>query len=136
MAEVISDAVRTLLPDHLTTFERLAVLLLLHKRAPEELSATTIGEQTHMKDDLVSEALKGLIAGGLIRAGPGGQAWRFVPPAADVAEAVAALSVAYCEQRAAIVSHMSVNAIGRIRSGPRSDAVLFEYETKVDDDRD
>jgi hypothetical protein len=30
---------------------------------------------------------------------------------------VSALSIAYCEQRAAVVSHMSLNAIERIRSG-------------------
>lgn len=109
-----------LLRDQLTSFERLAVVLLLHKRAPGELSTDAIADQLQMRTELVDEALSGLAGGGLVEpAGTLPQAWRFsaVRPLSD---AVNALSIAYCEQHAAIVSHMSLNAIERIRSGPQT----------------
>lgn len=114
----IPDPVQRLLRDQLTSFERLAVVLLLHKRAPDELSADAIATLLQMKADLVGEALTGLAGGGLVEAGTQPQAWRFAAES-HLTEAVSALSTAYCEQRAAVVGQMSVNAIGRIRSSPQ-----------------
>jgi hypothetical protein len=115
----IPDPVRLLLRDQLTSFERLAVVLLLHKRAPDELSAQTIADQLQMRSDLVTEALTGLAGGGLVEAGTLPQAWRFAPTAVHLSDAVSALRKAYCEQRAAIAGQLSLNAIERIRSGPQ-----------------
>jgi len=112
----IPDPVRLLLRDQLTSFERLAVVLLLHKHAPHELSADSIADQLQMRSELVDEALAGLADGGLVETGTVPQAWRF--SATHLSDAVSALSAAYCEQRAAIVGELSVNAIERIRSKP------------------
>ncbi len=134
MGEVISDPVRLLLSDRLTTFERLAVLLFLHNCAPEELTAEAIAERLGMRSDLVDEAITGLVSCGLIQSAPGGVSWRFDTVTDEMSEAVGALSIAYCEQRAAVVNYMNVNAIGRIRSGPRGDTAFYANDPKLNDD--
>jgi DNA-binding GntR family transcriptional regulator len=117
----------------MTTFERLAVLLFLRERAPEEFGPQAISNRLHIHPDLVREALHGLEAKGLLCAA-GGDSFRFAPATPALADTVEAFVVAYREQSAAVLSTMSIYAIERIRSGPiRAFADSFVLGKRKDD---
>jgi DNA-binding IclR family transcriptional regulator len=117
MTEPFSELVRQLLREHMTSFERLEVLLFLHKHGAEPLSPQDIGNQLGMPPELVLEATAGLEASRLAQR-QGDARFRFAPATPALANAVEELAVAYREQSAAVMSAMSMYAIERIRSGP------------------
>jgi hypothetical protein len=115
---MLPDNVRNLLRDHLTSFECLELLLLLHRSAGEPAPVAALVRQTGIAADLVPTALAALEASQLIRRKPTEPvAFYFAPATHDLTRAVDDLQRLYGEQRAAIMSEMSINAIGRIRSG-------------------
>lgn len=115
--ESLSQPVRQLLREVMTTFERLEMLLLLHERAPAELSRKEIGDLSRIAPDLIADSLQGLTDHGLV-ARSGETGFRYAPATPDLAAVADALVVAYRDRRAAVLSAMSVDAIERIRSGP------------------
>src|SRR5690242_20450727 len=125
---MLPDNVRILLRDHLTSFESLELLLILHRRA-EPTSAEALAHQSGIATELVAAAVAALESGQLVRRGAGDPpTFRFAPATADLTRAVYDLKRLYRDQRAAVMSEMSINAIGRIRSGTLrafSDAFLF-----------
>jgi hypothetical protein len=118
MNEPFSEPVRLLLREHVTTFERLELLILLFRNKEQEWSVEQLCENLNMRRELAPDALAGLAAGGLVQHTADGGALRFSPATPALAAAVEELAVAYREESAAVVSAMSVNAIERIRSGP------------------
>jgi hypothetical protein len=130
-AEPFSEQVRFFLREHMTSFERLEVLLLLHGNPSEELTASDVARRLTIREELVAEALHGLAQGGLLGVRSG--AFRFAPATPALGTAVRALAIAYQDQRAAVLSTMSMNAIERIRSGPvRAFADSFVFKKKND----
>jgi hypothetical protein len=116
-AEDIPEDVRQLLRDHVTSFERLEVLLLL-EAAPEQIfDIVTVCERVRMPEDIIGAALDALAAGQLIEKVPTAPhpTYRFAP-GSPLRTAVHALTLSYDERRAAIMSIMSTNAIERLRS--------------------
>jgi hypothetical protein len=125
---MLPDDVRLLLRDHLTSFECLELLLVLHRRAAPA-SAESLSRDTGLAIELALPALAALESSQLIRrADTQPPTFRFAPATAAVARTVDHLERLYRDQRAAVMSEMSVNAIARIRSGTLrafSDAFLF-----------
>ncbi len=114
----ISEDVRALLREHLTSFERLEIVLLLRAYPGQDWDVAAVSERTRIPPELVLEALQGLEASGLIRAATRDpMPVRYGPTSVGLAEVMGGLEKAYHEQRAIVMSLMSVNAIERIRSG-------------------
>jgi hypothetical protein len=128
-SERLSDSVQTLLREHVTTFEQLEILLLLQAHPHDDWTAAAVGERTRIPEDISARALADFSGNGLIeqvRENPA--AYCFAPRTIQIRQAVADLAIAYHDQRALVMSTMSVNAIERIRSGTLrafSDAFLL-----------
>jgi hypothetical protein len=128
-SERLSDAVQTLLRERVMTFEQLEILLLMHAHPHDDWTAAAASEHTRIPEDLVDRALADFSGCGLIeqvRESPA--AYCFAPRTLRLRQAVADLAIAYRDQRALVMSTMSVNAIERIRSGTLrafSDAFLL-----------
>jgi predicted transcriptional regulator len=116
MNEPFPEPVRLLLREHVTTFERLELLMLLFRNNEREFEQ--LCESLNMRRELASEALAALEAAGLVQHNGNGDAFRFSPATPALAAAVEALDIAYRDESAAVVSAMSVNAIERIRRWP------------------
>src|SRR5262249_28741658 len=133
--EQLSDTVQVLLRDRVTTFEQLEILLLLQAHPHDHWTAAAAAERRRIPEDLVGRALADFSGSGLVeqvRENPAG--YCFAPRTTRLRQAVADLAVAYRDQRALVMSTMSVNAIERIRSGTLrafSDAFLLR---RKDDD--
>ena len=110
------QAVCNLLREHLTTFERVEILLLLHAQPDRPWTVRSVSEASRVPVDLAEEALRGLHASGLVHRDENA-VFRFGPDGADRVGAVEALAVLYREQRTSVMAFMSVSAIERIRSG-------------------
>jgi hypothetical protein len=125
---MLPENVRVLLRDHLTSFECLELLLILHGRA-EPTSTEALARQSGVAMELLMPALAALESSQLVRRGPTEPpTFRFGPATAEMTRAVDDLERLYRDQRAAVMSEMSINAINRIRSGTLrvfSDAFLF-----------
>lgn len=135
MADQLPQAVLLLLHERITTFEQLEIMLLLRAHPEKEWNAPTLSATTGIPIELTHESLMKLAAGGLLEpSGSGPIAFRFRPRQPDIGEAIDALALAYHEQRALVMSTMSMNAIERIRSGTiRAFADSFVLGKKKDD---
>jgi hypothetical protein len=135
MSDEIPENVRVLLREHLTSFERLEIVLLLHADPAQDWNVASISERTRIAREQVIEALQGLEASGLITGVAGKpDVIRYEPSHAGLAEAMKGLDQAYRERRAAVMSEMSINAIQRIRSGTmRAFADSFVFGRKKND---
>jgi hypothetical protein len=133
MSERLSEPVRLFLRGHMTSFERLEVLMFLSRNDTQAWSAEQTSERLSMSVELVRDALEGLESSGLVRR-LADSAFQFAPSTPALASAVAELAAAYREQSAAVMSAMSIYAIERIRSGPmRAFSDAFMLERKKDD---
>ena len=136
MSDVPED-VRALLREQVTSFEQLEVLLLLCHHAEREWSAKAIAGQTNIPEEIVWDALSKLQSSHLVeleKRMPESVA-RYAPISATLRAAVDLLAQAYQEQRAAIMSIMSTNAIERVRSGAIrtfSDAFVIKKKDRED----
>lgn len=125
---MLPDDVRALLRDHLTSFECLELLLLLHAQG-ESSSVASLSTLTGVSADRTSASLAALEWSQLVqRSVMEPLTYHFAPLTAGLRQTVDDLARLYRDQRAAIMSEMSINAIGRIRSESLrafTDAFLF-----------
>jgi hypothetical protein len=134
-SERLPDSVQALLRGHVTTFEQLEILLMLQAHPHDDWTAVAVSERTRIPEDLATRALADFSGSGLVeqvRENPA--AYCFAPRTTHLRQAVVDLAIAYRDQRALVMSTMSVNAIERIRSGTLrafSDAFLLR---RKDDD--
>ena len=135
MNEDVSQNVRTLLRERITSFELLEVLMFLHARPGEYWSATMLAGPVRLSEEEVHATLESLQAQQLAEMSPmqasGG--YRYAPHDAALASAVDELVQNLGERRAAILSLMSTNAIERVRSAASSafaDAFLLKGKPK------
>lgn len=128
-------SVRQLLREHLTSFEHLEILLLLHGQPLADWTPQSVCERIRMPPELAERVLVSLQSSELVRRAtrnPG--VFRFGPRLPASLDAVEALAALYRDQRAAVMSAMSVNAIERIRSGTmRAFADSFMLKKRNDD---
>jgi DNA-binding IclR family transcriptional regulator len=132
---MLPDDVRTLLRDHVTSFECLELLLILHSRS-EPGSAQALSGQAGIAIALATPALAALESSQLVRRDTTEPPnFRFAPATTALSRAVDDLERSYRDQRAAVMSEMSVNAIARIRSGTlRAFSDAFVFGKKKDPD--
>jgi hypothetical protein len=128
-SERLPDSVQLLLRDHVTTFEQLEILVILQAHPHDHWTGAAVGERARIPADLADRALAEFSGSGLVeqvRENPA--TYCFAPRTANLRQAAADLAIAYRDQRALVMSTMSVNAIERIRSGTLrafSDAFLL-----------
>jgi hypothetical protein len=115
---MLPDNVRNILRDHLTSFECLELLLLLYRRSGEPASLAALSRESGIGPDLALDALLSLESSQLVRRSLSEPTtFRYAAATAELGDAVADLERVYRDQHAAVMSEMSLNAIGRIRSG-------------------
>lgn len=114
---MLPDNLRALLRDHLTSFECLELLLFLHGHRGEPSSVESVSSLTGVSIDRTVATLAALEASQLVqRSVMEPLTYHFAPLTASLTQTVDDLARLYRDQRAAIMSEMSINAIGRIRS--------------------
>jgi hypothetical protein len=113
------EAVKALLRDHVTSFEKLEVLLLLSGEPHQAWTTASLSSRVHVPEDLIVEALDALQRSRLVgsTAGAGQRVVRYAPATAELAHAARELLRVFPDQRAAIIGFMNANAIERVRSG-------------------
>jgi DNA-binding GntR family transcriptional regulator len=133
--EDLPAEVRALIRDHLETYERLEILLLLHRHGGETCTTDWVVEQLKLGTTPAAEALDALAQRGLLRRVPGPPAgFRFAPGNAQLAAATEHLAATYGEQRLEVVKYMSSCAIERMRTAAlRTFADAFVFKKKDDE---
>jgi DNA-binding MarR family transcriptional regulator len=133
--DAIPQAVQELLQQHLTSFEHLEVLLLLHAHAQEDWDVASVSERTRLAPEIVEKVLASLESSELIRRRTRNRnLFRLGPRLPESMDAVEQLAALYRERRAAIMSLMSMQAIERIRSGGlKMFADSFVFKKRNDD---
>jgi len=131
----IPQAVLALLRERVTSFEHLEVLMLLHAHPHEDWTVVAVSERTRIAAELAGQVLQELESNDLIRRTTRNHTlFRFGPRLPESMDAVEALARLYREQRALVMSTMSVQAIERIRSATmRAFADSFVLKRRNDD---
>ncbi len=114
-----SASLRDFLHRFVSSYDELAVLLLLAGSAERDYSRRELSFALETSLENVDSALAGLVHGdALVGVSPlGGDArYRYRPVDAAVAASVAELQLAYAERRLEVVQMMSANALDRVRS--------------------
>jgi len=126
--------VRQLLSEHVTGYELLEALLLLHRDSRQLSTVEQLGAELRIDTGSMATALAELAEHGLLerRSGPP-VSYRYAPAQTALAAAVDRLAQLYTEQRLEIIRQMSANAIERLRSSAArsfSDAFLLRGRGK------
>lgn len=114
----LPEDVRTLLHEHIESYEQLEVLLLLRRERYEAWTVAGLAARLHIREELVGSALDGLKAGGLVAATVAAPAPRFAyrPASSGLDAAAGRLDREYAERPIRIIQLMSANAIERVRT--------------------
>lgn len=116
MTTPLPPDVEQLLDNYLCDFEHLEIALFLRANSLRDWTAAELAAALPMTEELLVRALSELHSGGLIASrGEGVVQYRYAPRTAELNAALVALSSIYAENRVAVVSRMSVNAINRIK---------------------
>jgi hypothetical protein len=135
MSDEISEAVKALLREHVTSFEKLELLLLLSGEPQQAWTIASLSSRVRVLEDLIVEALDALQRSRLVTSAVecGQRVARYAPATAELANAARELFRIFPEQRAAIIVFMNANAIERVRSGAIrtfADAFIIRKEGK------
>jgi hypothetical protein len=119
MTEEFPESVKALLREHVTSFEKLELILLLAGQPQQAWTIASLSSRVHVPEDLIVEALDALERARLVGSTiEGGQRLvRHAPATAELAHAACELLRIFPELRAAIIVFMNANAIERVRSG-------------------
>src|SRR5689334_12904068 len=102
---MLPDNVRHFLRDHLTSFECLELLLLLHRRGGESASLAVLSRESGIGTDLALAALVALESSQLVRRSlTEPTTFRYAAATALLGQAVEDLERVYRDQRAAVMS--------------------------------
>jgi hypothetical protein len=132
----LDPAIRRLLSEHVTSYEQLEALLLLHATPAQARSAEEVAAALRITVAGVAGALKELGEHRLLvaqGASAAAQRWRYAPADGSLATSVDKLAQAYAGQRLEVVKQMSTNAIERLRSSAArtfADAFLLRGKRK------
>jgi hypothetical protein len=141
----LPEDVRSLLHEHIESYEQLEVLLLLRRERYEAWTPEALATRLHVAEPLITPALTTLKAAGLVTAdagsGSAGQPSRYSyrPASSGLDATVAILDREYAERPISIIKLMSANSIERVRTAALhtfADAfVLNKNSGKKDKDR-
>ena len=131
----VPQAVQELLRQHVTSFEHLEILMLLHAHLHEDWSIDAVSERTRISAEMVDQVLQGLESSDLVRRATRNRSlFRFGPRLPESMDAMEALARLYREQRAVVMSTISIQAIERIRSASiRAFADSFVFKRSDED---
>jgi len=127
----LDATVGQLLSEHVTSYEQLETLLLLHAHSERTWTVAQVAEHIRIDDANVALALMELCSHQLLERDAGRPVieYHYNPANGLLAKAVDLLATAYRDQRLEIVRLMSANAIERMRSTAArtfSDAFLLK----------
>ena len=119
MTDEFPEAVKALLREHVTSFEKLELLMILSGEPQQAWTAASLSSRLHVSEELVVEALDALQRSRLVGSTVEGEqrTVRYAPASTELAHAARELARIFPDQRAAIIGFMSANAIERVRSG-------------------
>lgn len=111
--------VRTLLFEHIESYEQLEILLLLQRNRGADWTPAQLCGQLKISEEMVAESLSALQQGGLVvgRTELAPIAYAYAPVSLGLEETVSRLAAAYSERPLPIIRLMSSNAIRRVRTG-------------------
>ena len=114
----LPEDVRALLHEHIESYEQLEVLLLLRRERYEEWTSASLATRLHIRQELISSALEGLTAGGLVAATGAApeSSFAYRPTSSALDAAAGRLDREYAERPIRIIQLMSANAIDRVRT--------------------
>jgi hypothetical protein len=117
-ADDLPEDVRTLLNEHIESYEQLEVLLLVRRARYEEWTVAGLAARLHVREELIGAALEGLEAAGLVAATSAAPVPRFAfrPRSSGLDAAAGRLDREYAERPIRIIQLMSANAIERLRT--------------------
>lgn len=114
----VSEDVRAFLRDHVETYEKLEVLLLLADHRETRWSTDSAAARLKLTPVSAQQALEGLVASHIldVRDEEGGRVFQYRPVSPMIEETVHRLLDAQESRRLDIIRLMSANAIARIRN--------------------
>lgn len=133
----LPEDVRALLHGHIESYEQLEVLLLLRRERYEDWTTEGLSARLHVREELVSSAVEGLEASGLVTMTRTAPIPRFAyrPTSSGLDAAAGRLDREYAERPIRIIQLMSANAIDRVRTAAlHTFADAFVLKEKDTDD--
>ncbi len=116
-ANELPDDVRTLLQEHIESYEQLETLLLLRRERYEQWTLDGLAARLRVRAELVETALARLEASGLVDStGVAPTRFAYRPSSAGLDATVGRLQSGYAERPILIIQLMSANAIERLRT--------------------
>lgn len=117
----LPELVESFLRDHITSYEQLEILLLLRTEPARAWSLEEVAQPLSIARPAATAALAHLRELGLVviveeHGGGDGARYALAEGPAELSSTVAALAVAYDEDRAGVMRALSRNAIARLRS--------------------
>jgi hypothetical protein len=131
----LSGGLSGFLYEHVTSYEHLEALLLLHARTADTWSAAAVAQATHLTDAAAEQCLEDLCSSGICGARDvdGERVYRFAPSSPAIAAFVAELAAAYDADPLGVVHSMNSNALHRVRNrAARAFADAFVLGKKKD----
>jgi hypothetical protein len=128
----LDAAAKRLLAEVLDSFEKLDLVVQLHRRRPQRCTVDELAQAVTLARDLVAETLVGLAADGVVRTAEHDGRWALVPDG-KWAPSIDALVQAYDEDRIVVLDAMTRLALDRIRGQAArvfSDAFLIRRPKK------
>lgn len=141
MTNELDAEVRRVLSEHVTSYEQLEALLLLHGSAARDWTAADVAAALRIDAAVAAATLTALSAQRLLARAEGASPprYRYAPVDSALAGGIDKLAQAYAEMRLEVVKQMSANAIERVRSSAArtfADAFLLgQKKTRDGDDR-
>jgi len=116
MRTMLPEAVVAFVRDHVASVGQLEILLLLRRRAGEDLPPEAVARELAMDPGWVSREMAQLASQGLIEnSGNGVPAWRWAPRTAALAAGAAAVADAFATHRVAVVTLVAERPNQRLR---------------------
>lgn len=137
MPEDLPADVIALLRDHVTSFEHLELILLLHRERDRTWSIDDAARRIRVDRDMIDRALTQLDAARALRIDRSAQEPRFQyePSAPELARTIDSLAKSFENDRASLLRAMNAMAIERMRSSAiRAFAHAFVIKKKGGDD--
>ena len=113
----LTEDVRRLLRDYISSLEQVEILLLLHAQPDQEWTAKTVFEELRGSEDSTAARLADLEKHGFLvsRKNQQGTVYRYAPTDSWLSEAVTQLQAAYAERRYTVIELIFAKPIDNLR---------------------
>jgi hypothetical protein len=114
----LSDAVQALVCEHVNSFEKLEILLLMRQDPLMQWTFETVSTRLNLPSSVATTALEELAATDLLEAGGSGndRVFRYVPRSQQMSHAVDELATTYQVDRLALMRLLATSSVQRMRS--------------------